>query len=192
MRLFVAAEPSAAVRQAAARIGSALQDTTAAALSSARVRWIPAINLHLTVWFLGEVAEPRASEVLEALSPQLDLKSFRLALGGLGAFPPSGSPRVLWLGVRDGIDALTRANALVGARLAPLGFEPERRRFSAHLTLARINTPLPQSSRRSLREALERQSAEAGSCTVDGLTVFRSHTAPTGAVYEPVLRVPLK
>ena len=179
------------MRQAAARISDRLQETLVSALAPARVRWIPAANLHLTIWFLGEVPEPLAANVLETLTPPLELPSFRLALAGLGTFPPSGSPRVLWLGVDEGMDALSRAHALVGDRLRPLGFAPERRTYSAHLTLARVNTPLPQSSRRTVREVLARQRANAGACRVDALTVFRSRTAPAGAVYEPLLRVPL-
>ena len=70
--LFVAAEPSEQVRAAAAACAERLRDRLAAARAAAGIRWVPRQNLHLTVWFLGEVSDPRAAAVLEALRPPLD------------------------------------------------------------------------------------------------------------------------
>ena len=156
------------------------------------IRWIPADNLHLTIWFLGEVADARCEPVLDALRPAVDDRPFQLHLSDLGTFPPSGSPRVLWMGVSEGAEALARLHDAVGTRLAPLGFPPETRPYSAHLTLARIKEPFRRPARDALRETLLRVKSDAGRCTVDALTVFRSRTAPTGARYEPLLRVPLR
>ena len=155
------------------------------------IRWIPSENLHITLWFLGEVREERCDAVVDSLRPRIAERSFRVQLSGVGTFPPSGSPRVLWLGVRDGQHALARVHAEIGKRLVPLGFAAESRPYSAHLTLARVKEPLPVAVRRSFRDAMQSVEASAGGWIVDKLTVFRSRTAPTGAVYEPLLRVPL-
>lgn len=191
MRLFVAAEPSESVRLAAAATSSTLRAALEVAHASRGFRSIPPENLHLTVWFLGEVSDPRGVAILDTLRPPLAERPFTLRLSGLGAFPPSGSPRVLWMGVAEGLDALARLHDEVGARLLPWGFQPEGRPYSAHLTLARIKEPLPSTVRAALRETLRHSSAEAGSCRVDALTVFRSRTSPAGALYERLLRVPL-
>jgi len=156
------------------------------------IRWVATGHLHLTVWFLGEVSEARASAVLDAMRPAIDVPPFELHIAGFGAFPPSGPPRVLWMGVTRGLEELASAHDQVGARLQPWGFAPEGRAYSAHLTVARVEDPAHGAARRALRRAIAHEPADAGSCRIQELTVFRSRTSPAGAVYEPLLRVPLR
>lgn len=191
MRLFVAAEPSGAVRDAAAICAARLRRRLESAGVGAGLRWVPAENLHLTVWFLGEVSDARAAAVLDSLAPPLRAPAFDLQIAGLGAFPPSGPPRVLWLGVVRGVAELAEAHDEVGARLAPWGFAPEGRAYSAHLTIARVKEPPRGTARAALRAALVDERCDAGSGRVESLTVFRSRTSPHGATYESLLRVPL-
>jgi 2'-5' RNA ligase len=192
VRLFVAAEPSLPVRAAAADAVAALRADLDAAGAGAGLRWVPTTNLHLTVWFLGEVSDARAAAVLDVLGAPLDVPAFDLRLSGFGAFPPSGAPRVLWMGVADGLGELARAHDEIGARLAPWGFPPEGRAYSAHLTIARVKEAPHGRARAVLRTILERSHATAGPCRIDALQVFRSRTDPAGAAYEPLLRVPLQ
>ena len=191
MRLFVGVEPSAEVRDAAARTAASLRTAIDRQAGGREFRWVPAENLHLTVWFLGEVPESRLTTILDPLSRPFAQPAFVLRLSGVGVFPTSGSPRVLWMGVKLGLDALSSLHMEVGARLQPLGFAPDGRPYSAHLTLARIKAPLPASARTMLREAVAKSKADAGACRIDGVTLFRSRTAPGGARYESLLRVPL-
>ena len=191
MRLFAGVEPSARMRSSAAEISGALRTALDAGHSSGALRWIPEANLHLTIWFIGEVTAARAPAVLEALRPPFAESPFNLRIAGLGVFPSSGRPRVVWMDVREGTAALARLHDEVGARLRPLGFRPEERPYAAHLTLARIKEPLPQEARSILRGLLKKVQSDAGACRVDSVTVFRSRTAPKGAIYEPLLRVPL-
>jgi len=191
VRLFVAADPSAGVRRAAALLALDLKRALERHDVFRGIRWVPEENLHLTVWFLGEVEESLSAQVLDALRSPLRTRAFRLEISGFGAFPPSGSPRVLWLGVTAGLRELAAAHAEVGSRLQPLGFAPEGRAYSAHLTVARTKSPLGPRERRLLRDTLHGAPAQPGACRVESLTVYRSRTAPKGAVYEPLLRVPL-
>ena len=191
MRLFVAAEPSEDLRRAAAAAGERLRSALAASHIDRGIRWVPEQNLHLTVWFLGEVSEARAEAVLDSLRPPLRQAAFTLHLAGLGAFPPSGPPRVFWMGVAGGRDELSRLHDEVGARLAPWGFEGEGRPYSAHLTLARVKEPPSPAARAAIRQLLQDADVDAGSCRIDALTVFRSRTSPSGAAYQALLRVPL-
>ena len=191
MRLFVAAEPSDDVRREAAACAARLRRRLEGADAGHGVRWIPAQNLHLTVWFLGEVSDARASAVIESLAPPIKAPSFELHLAGFGAFPPSGPPRVLWIGVTHGLTQLAQAHDEIGERLAPWGFAPEPRAYSAHLTIARVKEPTRGAARRAMRDAVFAEACDSGSCRVQSLTIFRSRTSPHGASYEPLLRVPL-
>lgn len=192
MRLFVAAEPSAAVRDAAASCVGRLRDRLERTGAAAGLKWVATENLHLTVWFLGEVSDARTEAVLDALRPPLQTAAFDLHIAGFGAFPPSGPPRVLWMGVTNGLTELSSAHDEVGERLQPWGFRPEGRAYSAHLTIARVKEAPHGAARAALRTALDAEDADAGMCRVDALTVFRSRTHPKGPVYEPLLRVPLR
>jgi 2'-5' RNA ligase len=192
MRLFVAAEPSAEVRAAAAACAERLRERLDTAGGASGIRWVPPPNLHLTVWFLGEVSDGRAAAVLDALRPPLDLPPFDLHISGFGAFPPSGPPRVLWMGLTTGLEELARAHDEVGARLQPWGFPPEGRAYSAHLTIARVKEAPHGAARAALRDALAHEPADAGRSRIEELTVFRSRTSPKGAAYERLLRVPLR
>ena len=191
MRLFVAADPSDAVRTSAAASSARLRERLEKAGAAAGLRWVPSENLHLTVWFLGEVSDPRAAAILDALRPPLEAPAFDLEIGGFGAFPPSGPPRVLWIGLTRGREPLERAHDEVGARLQPWGFAPEARAYSAHLTIARIKDPPHGAARAALRQAVAQVPAGPAACRIDRLTVYRSRTSPRGAVYERLLRVPL-
>ncbi len=191
MRLFIGIEIDEAVRARAVAIAESLRGRLeSAGRQGGRMRWIPAGNLHITLWFLGEVQDDRTDAITRALGVPFGLAPFDLHLSGLGIFPPSGAPRVVWLGTR-GEEALARLHAELAARLRPLGFEPERRQYSAHLTLARIATPPIGTRRADVRDAIGGLPGDAGSCRVDAVTLFHSRLSPKGATYDALLRVPL-
>jgi 2'-5' RNA ligase len=189
VRLFVGVELDEHVKDAAAAIGESLRRELGHRVDA---RWVPAANLHITLWFLGEVNESRAESTLGALSRPLDEIAFDLEISGLGAFPPSGPPRVLWLGVSAGGDSLVRVHAELTTRLEPIGYQAERRAYSAHLTIARVKNVARSVSTRDIRSMLPAQRAHAGSCRIQAVTVFRSHLSSKGATYEALQRVRLK
>jgi 2'-5' RNA ligase len=189
VRLFVGIEVDDAVRASAAAIARPAATVLAPYLA---IRWVAAENLHLTLWFLGEVPEPRATAVLNGVGPFFDVSPFDLHIGGFGAFPPSGLPRVLWLGVQQGQHSLAELHRALVPRLQPLGFEPERRPFSAHLTLGRVKAARGVARPREVRALWRDLPADAGVCRIEWITVFRSTLSSKGAVYEPLVRVPLR
>ncbi|MDD4775543.1 MAG: RNA 2',3'-cyclic phosphodiesterase [Syntrophomonas sp.] len=134
MRMFVAVAVPDSVKQHARMIRNQLGH------SQPDVKWVEYENYHLTVKFLGEVT---GSE-LPALNKQLSLAGesappFHLSAGGLGYFPNSRRPRVLWLGIKGELDKAAFLGERVDAYLGELGYEPEKEhRF--HLTLGRIRS----------------------------------------------------
>jgi 2'-5' RNA ligase len=190
-RIFVGVELDAGVKAAAAAAADALRAELASTDIRVLARWVPQDNLHITLFFIGDVPGNRVNEVRAALAPPFARAAFDVHLSGLGAFPPSGVPRVFWIGVRDGSEALGALHAEVSARLAAVGCEPEGRPYSAHLTIARVKDLQSRGHASRVRRILAGRDADAGPSRVSAVTLFESRVSPKGSTYEPLLRLPL-
>lgn len=190
MRLFVGVELDDAQRAACARAAGDLQRQ----LSGLRrfiVRWIPEENLHITLWFLGEVEEEPAKRLIGALQSDWRVAPFNLTIAGAGAFPPAGLPRIVWFGVTEGVESLGETYRDLAARFVPLGYEAERRPYHPHVTIGRVKEADRAESRQA-RDVFRKCAVRGGSRRVTAVTLFRTRLSPQGARYEPLLRVPLK
>jgi RNA 2',3'-cyclic 3'-phosphodiesterase len=190
MRLFIGVELDEAVRAAAATAALELKARLDRHAPGFTARWIDRANLHITLWFIGEVADERLVQISDALRRPFDVAPFSLALTGCRAFPPSGAPRVLWIGTTKGTEAMRELYDRIEDRLVPLGFAAERRPYTPHLTIARVKDP-GRASGRVIRDAIAEVPASCGESAVNAVTLFRSRLSPRGAAYEPLLRVPL-
>jgi len=188
MRLFVAVELNGDCIRVATETAAVLGRVVDPKI---RAAWVSAANMHLTVRFIGHIDDGRAPAMLEALAPPLDLAPFDVELGGCGVFPPSGPPRVIWIGLAQGLPSLAAMHEEFSRRLRPFGFEPEDRPFSAHLTLARIKDA-PKGAGTPLREALRHIQPSGARAHVTNATVFQSHLSPKGPRYEALLQVPCR
>jgi RNA 2',3'-cyclic 3'-phosphodiesterase len=190
MRLFIGVELDDRVKAAAGDVAERLRQRLQRAAPALVARWVATENLHITIWFIGEVGDERAAAIADVLRHPFETHAFDLALAGCGAFPPAGPPRVFWIGVGGGQAAMQSLYGEVGHRLAPLGFEPERRAYTAHLTVARVKDP-GRGTSRVVRDTLAELPASCGSSPIQAVTLFRSRLSPRGAAYEPLVRVPL-
>jgi RNA 2',3'-cyclic 3'-phosphodiesterase len=102
-------------------------------------RWVEPDALHLTLRFLGHL-EPAALEAVRGELGGVRAAPFRIALTGRGGFGPRAAPRVVWLGLREGVEATAELAAAVEAACRAAGLEPDPRPFRAHVTLARART----------------------------------------------------
>ena len=128
MRLFVAIDLPEPVREELTRISSGLPGA----------RWTRPEQLHLTLRFIGEVDGGLFADIREELAG-ISAEPFSLQLDGLGVFPPRGRPRVIWAGLRRS-KALLRLRNQIESALARVGIARETRKFSPHITLARLKT----------------------------------------------------
>jgi RNA 2',3'-cyclic 3'-phosphodiesterase len=188
MRLFIGIELSDALRSSAAAATNRVRERIASAAPAAQIRWLPPANLHVTIWFLGEVREPRAEALAASLKQPLSARPFTLRVGGAGAFPPSGAPRAIWLGLAAGRDDLVAIYDELGVRLSPLGFAPEKRPYSPHVTIARVKDVRPADAA-ALRRLLRDTGEDVGQCGIASVTLFASRPTPTGSTYEAIRRV---
>ena len=188
MRLFVAVELDEAVQRAAEQAAEELRERIGRWLNA---KWVSPANMHLTVRFIGHVPDERVRAILEALRPPLAIDASEVSLSNCGAFPSHGPPRVLWVGLREGLLSLQAMHEEFNRRLLCLGFESEDRPFNAHLTLARVKDA-PRGSGRATRDAIQSVRVTPASCRIIEATVFESRLAPTGSTYIPRLRIPVR
>lgn len=190
MRLFVGVELDDRVRRAAAEAAEHLRVRLKRSRADVNARWVDPDNLHITLWFIGEVHDDRAAELRGALQAPFGTPAFDVRLDGCGSFPPSGPPRVFWLGVASGVEPMRQLYGEVRDRLVAIGCEEEKRPYAPHLTIARVKE-IGRGSARAVRDAVAAVPAACGSSRVEAVTLFRSRLSPKGSRYEPLLRVPL-
>jgi 2'-5' RNA ligase len=184
VRAFVAILLDDALRHA---LADAIEQLRAVARD---VAWVTPANLHLTLKFLGAVPETGIDAVIRALTEaSLDASAFEARIRGLGAFPSAGRPRVLWAGVTDGASQMTDLARRIDAALAALGFAPEDRPFSPHVTLGRVRQP---GRNPALADALGSAAArEFGGIRVPSASLMQSQLGPRGARYTELAKVTL-
>ncbi len=169
-----------AVRRRAAQLSRALASALERGGGRGSVSWVAPQNLHLTLRFLGELEAAAVEAVKGRLAAPFDTPAFELGLSGLGAFPPAGPPRVIWLAVSGGAKALSGVSREVDARLAGAGLPRDERGFHAHLTLGRVKRPVGPRLPDAIASA---GAADAGRCLVDHVTLFESRLSPSGSTY---------
>ena len=96
-------------------------------------RAIPAEKIHLTLAFLGDVAESRVADAMEA-ARLVDPRSFMVRLDRLGGFRRS---KVGWAGMSRPAPALLAMQSELESGLRARGFALEERPFAPHVTLVR-------------------------------------------------------
>lgn len=156
----------------------------------ADVRWVRMDGLHVTLRFLGPTDPARLPDARAAVQAAAEgVERFEVSLRGAGAFPEHGRPRVLWLGLERGLDALDALARRVASALAEHGWPHDDRPVRPHLTLARsdgvIAGPLVAGRLVAAARDLDLR------WTADRVVLFESQTGGGPARYLPLLDVPL-
>lgn len=174
MRLFVALEIPAAVRENLAALLKKLREL------SWQPHWVRPENLHVTLKFIGEVAPEKLGAIRSALDSVRSNSPVMLEFRGLGFFPNEKRPRVFWAGM-DGSPNLKILAADLDSATKKLGIPRAERPFSPHLTLARFQPAgLPEKLRSVIQENLTH---EFGALQTSQFHLIESKLKPSGAEY---------
>lgn len=189
LRTFIAVDIPAHLQQLTLQKTEALRN----ALGTSLVRWVAAENLHLTLKFLRDVSPANVEVLTQMLRTEAALiQAFDMQVRGLGSFPNSKRPRVLFIGIQApaALEALYRG---IESACARLGYESETRGFSPHLTIGRVRQDVPALGQQKIRSELARTTIDSlGSARVDSVHLYRSDLKPGGAVYTKLFSAPLK
>jgi 2'-5' RNA ligase len=181
-----------------------LPDAVKASLSSLKdrlrpaehpyVKWVGPEGIHLTLKFLGNIAQDRVPLIIEAIAPGAQgISPFQLQIGGLGAFPNLQRPQVIWVAIKGEVEKLAMLQTGIEQALVPLGFAPESRSFTPHLTLGRLRQRVSPGERRSIGELMMATEFESGpAMEVKEISLMRSKLTPSGAIYSRLASIELK
>ena len=157
------------------------------------VRWVDPRGTHLTLKFLGDMAMDRLDDITLMVSEAArGISPFRLEVGELGVFPNPRRVRVAWVGVSGETDKLQQLQQRVESSLATLGFAAESRRFTPHLTLARVRDQISSEERQRFGQVIEGTDFKARhKIEVDTVYLMRSQLTRQGAIYSRLSSVGL-
>lgn len=168
---------------------SAIQDRLRK--SGADVSWTKPDGMHLTLKFLGEIEEKRVAKIETALNIACaGINSFSLDLSGIGVFPDIRRPRVVWIGLNENGNSLTKMQRGIENQLEEIGFPIEKRRFTPHITLGRVRSNKNLSQLLSIMD--EEKNSEIGSFSVSNIHLMKSDLRSEGAVYTELFLLGLK
>ncbi|MBI2832151.1 MAG: RNA 2',3'-cyclic phosphodiesterase [Chloroflexi bacterium] len=189
IRSFIAIELPDKLKDELIRLQSALKTK-----GSFPVRWVSPQNTHLTLKFLGDVPMDKIDAITGAMAQAVEeVTRFRLEVRELGVFPNPRRPQIAWVGLAGELDKLNLLQKRIETGMKPLGFPPENRGFTAHLTLARVRDHATPEERQQFGQLIAASRFEATtSIDVDAINLMRSQLTPEGPVYTRIASVALK
>ncbi len=188
VRAFIAIELDELLRH---KLGD-LQDRLRADLPPGLVRWVRPEGMHLTLKFLGDVPAAQVPEIAQAVQQACkEHAPFECTLSGLGCFPNTARPRVVWVGIEEPSGVLAVLQRDVDRTVSALGFEPEQRRFHPHLTLGRVKSR-DREAVAALGEYVSRARVKVGTIQANAVHLMRSDLLPGGAVYTELATAQLR
>ncbi len=158
------------------------------------VKWVDPHGIHLTLKFLGNVTVDKLGDITKAIEEAArGISPFHLEVKDLGVFPNLRRVQVAWVGMSGQVDRLCQLQQRIESELAPLGFAPESRRFTPHLTLARLRDRASPDERQRFGQLIANTRFEtAFTFEVDAVSLMRSQLTREGAIYSRISSVGLK
>jgi len=158
------------------------------------VKWVDPNGIHLTLKFLGNVPADRIGDITGAIEKAAQgIPPFHLEVKDLGVFPNLRRVQVAWVGISGEVDRLCQLQQRIESNLAPLGFAPESRPFTPHLTLARVRDRASSDERQRFGQLIANAKFEAAfAFEVEAISLMRSQLTREGAIYSRTSSVGLK
>jgi len=185
LRTFIAIALSDEIKKSFEQIQGSLLRT------DADIRWVKPHNAHLTLKFLGATLPEQVEQVKEVISRCCaETDDFEIEVGRLGTFPRGKNPRVLWVGITRGVEQLQELQSRLDGGLIKIGFKPEARGFSPHITLGRFRSA--RGKQQFLEKIEKHENIECGRMAAGSVRFIRSTLTSSGPIYENIFSASLK
>jgi 2'-5' RNA ligase len=149
--------------------------------TGADVKLVETENIHITMRFLGDVSVGMVEKIFEEMK-KTEFKPFTVQIKGVGVFPTLSYPRVVWAGITEGAEQLRHVFNQIEPRLRVLGFAPDPKGFSPHLTIARVRSAR---NKVQLSEFVTKNvTHEFGNIKAECLRLKKSALSPKGPTYS--------
>lgn len=179
-RLFVAIPVPAAIRSEMVRVQHELQPLAPRGV----VRWTKPEQFHLTLRFLGDVSSDHVAGLQESLRTACSgVRVMHLRAQGVGFFPNTRSPRVIWTGITDGDNRLVDFQRKIEGAVQPFSAGPGGERFAGHVTLGRFKQAKQLDINVLTASAETMKDRKFGEWTVLEIEIIRSELLATGSRY---------
>lgn len=189
MRLFLAADLSAATRAAFDEAASQLRQALPEGRTAPRLVWVPPHAAHVTLRFIGEIGDATLPAIETALGSAISQPPFEVIWQPLGTFPAGRRPRVVWMGALEGREALVALAARIDEPLDGVIGERQGRAFAPHVTIARVKNAARGVDWARVVAGIR---SRATVTHVDHVTLYQSHLGSKGSTYTVRLRIPLQ
>ncbi|MBA7708604.1 RNA 2',3'-cyclic phosphodiesterase [subsurface metagenome] len=158
------------------------------------MKWVDPDSIHLTLKFLGNITTDRTGEIIRAMEAAAQgVSPFRLEVKELGAFPNLKRVQVAWVGMGGEVDKLGQLQKCIESNLASLGFAPEARPFTSHLTLARLRNQASSDERQRFGQLIANTRFKTTyPFEVNAISLMRSQLTREGAIYSRIGSVGLR
>jgi len=184
VRVFIAVDTPSDIKAQIVQVQQKLKEC------GADVRWEPPEKLHATIKFLGDTADEKSQPIaveLEKIAARYS--QFAITYAHLGCFPNLHSPRVVWIGIDEATGVMGNLFSEIDRAMEQFGYERESRAFHPHLTLGRVRGPR---NIRRLLATVKTVTFQSEQVLVSEIMLVRSDLKPTGSVYTPLKKIPLK
>ena len=151
--------------------------------AEADIKWVDPEGIHLTLKFLGSVNQEVLEKIVHVLPPLTsEVEPFSLRIQGLGCFPSNRNPRVLWVGLQQGVEEVSRLQKEIEKRIEEMMSSSDERTFQPHLTIGRVRSPRRMGPLSRIIEL--QQGVEIGTFTASEVHLIKSDLRPSGAIYS--------
>ncbi len=151
--------------------------------SRADLKPVATENMHITLRFIGEVPFETVNRICELLET-VRFKPFKIRVKGIGVFPNITRPRVIWAGVSEGIEELSKLHDIVESLLRKINIPGQREKFIPHITLARVRSGRNRAALVKIISSIADQ--DFGEILVDRIVLKKSILTPSGPIYSDI------
>jgi len=148
---------------------------------AAKMKLVGINNIHFTLRFFGDTPMTRINQIKNQLE-EIEIEPFEIVIAGVGAFPSNRRPRVVWIGVTHNGQQVQDLKLEIDSLLNGIGYQPERRKYTPHATIARVRHV--KDSGKIVDNLEEIANETIGTMTISGFNMMKSTLMPTGPVYD--------